>query len=254
LRVLHLRSFIDDPTRLLRLARYASRLGFDVEPMTWELAQTAVAEGVLTTISGARLGAELRLLAREPDSVAALRALSELELDRAIQPHFRLDDPGLARAALALLPTDGRPELLVLAVAARRVPAGELGPWLDALAFERGPRDTISSVASRAQEVAAALGDAASDSDVAAVLSGAAPELAALAGALGPAAKAVRWLERLRHVRLEIDGADLLAAGVVEGPQIGRALDAALAAKLDGRAPDRAAELAEALRAAATTR
>jgi tRNA nucleotidyltransferase (CCA-adding enzyme) len=34
LRVLHESSFDDDPTRLLRLARYAVRLGFDVEPQT----------------------------------------------------------------------------------------------------------------------------------------------------------------------------------------------------------------------------
>src|SRR3954447_21184458 len=38
LRVLHARSFEDDPTRLLRLARYVSRLGFDVEPETAVLA------------------------------------------------------------------------------------------------------------------------------------------------------------------------------------------------------------------------
>ena len=32
LRVLHDRSFVDDPTRLVRMARYAGRLGFPVEP------------------------------------------------------------------------------------------------------------------------------------------------------------------------------------------------------------------------------
>ena len=70
-------------------------------------------------------------------------------------------------------------------------------------------------------------------------MAGAAPELVAIAGALGPAEQAREWLERLRHVRLEIDGRDLLAAGVPEGPAIGAGLRAALAAKLDG-APQRA--------------
>ena len=42
LRVLHDASFIDDPTRLLRLARYAGRLGFTVEPHTRELARAAI--------------------------------------------------------------------------------------------------------------------------------------------------------------------------------------------------------------------
>jgi len=69
----------------------------------------------------------------------------------------------------------------------------------------------------------------------------------ALAGALGAEPQAREWLDQLRHVRLEIDGRDLLAAGVPEGPAIGRGLRAALAAKLDRRVSGRAQELAEAL-------
>ncbi len=76
------------------------------------------------------------------------------------------------------------------------------------------------------------------------------PELVALAGALGPAQQARRWLGELRHVRLEIDGSDLLAAGVPQGPAVGRGLRAALAAKLDGHAVGRDAELAVAVAAA----
>src|SRR4051794_24968637 len=56
LRVLHPESFLDDPTRLLRLARYRGRLGFAVEPGTAELARAAVDRGALRTVSGARIG------------------------------------------------------------------------------------------------------------------------------------------------------------------------------------------------------
>jgi tRNA nucleotidyltransferase (CCA-adding enzyme) len=52
---------------------------------------------------------------------------------------------------------------------------------------------------------------------------------------------------------LEIDGRDLLAAGVPEGPAIGRGLRGALAAKLDGCAEGREAELAAALEASRAT-
>jgi tRNA nucleotidyltransferase (CCA-adding enzyme) len=65
----------------------------------------------------------------------------------------------------------------------------------------------------------------------------------ALAGALGAAEPARRWLDELRHVRLEIAGRDLMAAGIPEGPAVGRALAAALAAKLDGAAHGRDEEL-----------
>jgi tRNA nucleotidyltransferase (CCA-adding enzyme) len=52
LRVLHERSFEDDPTRLLRLARYAARLGFEPDPATGALAAAATVD----TVSGGRLG------------------------------------------------------------------------------------------------------------------------------------------------------------------------------------------------------
>ncbi len=80
LRVLHDRSFRDDPTRLWRLARYRARLGFAIEPHTRELARAAVDAGALATVSPARIGNELRLALTEPDPAAALQAAAELGL------------------------------------------------------------------------------------------------------------------------------------------------------------------------------
>jgi tRNA nucleotidyltransferase (CCA-adding enzyme) len=250
LRVLHDGSFIDDPTRLLRMARYAGRLRFEVEPQTRALADAAIAAGALTTVSGSRRGAELRLIAREDDPVAALLAVRALGLDRALHPGFGLEDEALARRALALLPADGRPDRLAVALAARGVPAGELPGLLDGLAFEAEDREAIVAAATRADDLAGALSAAQTPSAIAAAAAGAPPELVALAGALGPDRQAREWFERLRHVRLSIDGADLLAAGVPQGPAIGRGLRAALAAKLDGGVHDREQELSEALSAA----
>jgi tRNA nucleotidyltransferase (CCA-adding enzyme) len=254
LRVLHDRSFIDDPTRLLRLVRYATRLRFEIEPHTRALADDAISAGALRTVSGPRIGAELRLLAREPDPVSALGGLRELGLDAAIDARLRLDDKQLAHRALALLPDDGRRDRLVLAVAARGMPAPELAALLDSLAFEAEDRDAIVLAATRAGEVASALGAASAPSEIAAAIGGAPAELVALAGALGAEPQAREWLDRLRHVRLQIDGRDLLAAGVPEGPAIGRGLRAALAAKLDRRASGREQELAEAVHAAGERR
>jgi hypothetical protein len=62
------------------------------------------------------------------------------------------------------------------------------------------------------------------------------------------------WLDRYvsewRLVRLEISGADLLDAGVPQGPAIGRGLAAALRAKLNGEVAGAAGELRIALDAA----
>ena len=249
LRVLHDRSFIDDPTRMLRLTRYASRLGFEIDPHTRELALDAVRGGALDTVSGPRIGAELRLAAREDDPLGALSALDDLRLDRALHPRFGIEDAELGRRALELLPKDGRRDRLALAVASRGIPADELADLLDRLGFEAADRDAIVATATRADAVAEALTAARRPSEIAAAAAGAVPELVALAGALGPADAAREWLGRLRDVRLEIDGHDLLEAGVPEGPAVGRGLAAALAAKLNGDVRGRDDELAVALEA-----
>lgn len=256
LRVLHPKSFLDDPTRLLRLTRYASRLGFEVEPATLGLAQAAVASGALQTVSGNRLGAELRLAAGEADPVAALAALGPLGIDAALAPGFGLSEPEPARRALELLPGDGDRAALVIAAAALGMESSDLDQMLARLAFSAPSRETIRAAALRSPELADALATASTGSAVAAAVGAAPAEAVALAGSLAAQRSATgeraarRWLDELRLVSLEIDGEDLLAAGVARGPAIGTGLRAALAAKLDGRARGREGELAEALRAA----
>lgn len=253
LRVLHDGSFSDDPTRLLRLALYRGRLGFSVEPHTLGLARTAIVDGALTTVSGARLGADLRRLAREDDPVQAFGALHELGIDAALTPGFGLQEPALANRALALLPDDGDRMTVVLAAAGVGMPAPELTALLTRLAFEAGQRDAIVAAAANAHALGEALEAADRPSQIAAAVDRAGLEAVALAGALQGESAARRWLQTLRFVELEIDGNQLLQAGVSPGPAIGMGLRAALSAKLDGRASGRDAELAEALRATGTT-
>jgi tRNA nucleotidyltransferase (CCA-adding enzyme) len=176
--------------------------------------------------------------------------VAELGIDRAINPRFGIADSERARRALALLPVDGRRDVLALALAAADVRGEELGLLLDELGFDAQTRDGIVAAVSGAQALAATLATARRPSEIAAAVGRGSAETVAFAGALGPEQQAREWLERLRQVRLEIDGDDLIAAGVPEGPAVGRGLRAALAAKLDGRASGRESELAEAVRAA----
>ncbi|HYH62075.1 MAG TPA: hypothetical protein VD766_09435, partial [Solirubrobacterales bacterium] len=72
LRVLHADSFRDDPTRALRAARYAARLGFEVEPVTLALLK----ETDLGTVSDDRVRAELRRIVAEETGPEALMLLA----------------------------------------------------------------------------------------------------------------------------------------------------------------------------------
>ncbi len=247
LRVLHDASFLDDPTRLLRLVRYATRLGFAVEPGTDALARAAVAAGALATVTPTRVGAELRLLLREPSALQALAWVAAWE-GGSLGIALSLD-AAVAEQALVLLPEDGRSDLLLLGSVVRSVPPERLASWLDELGFTARDRDTVVACA-RADGIEERLAAAVRPSEIAAAVRGAPPEAVALAGALGTEVAARAWLDDLRHVRLAIDGGDLLAAGIPQGEAVGRALVAALTARLDGHAPDRDAQLTAALAAA----
>jgi tRNA nucleotidyltransferase (CCA-adding enzyme) len=113
--------------------------------------------------------------------------------------------------------------------------------WLDDMDFVASERDTVAA-ASRFS-TGAPLRAARTPSEIARAARGAPLEAVALAGG----ENARRWIEDLRHVRLEITGADLLAAGVPQGPEVGERLRRALDRKLDGEIAGRDAELAAAL-------
>ena len=244
LAVLHDRSFEDDPTRLLRLARYAARLGFEIAPHTRVLAERAVKDGALDTISDTRIGNELRLLAAEPDPVSAFEMVSALELGWSI-------DGQLARAALAALPPDGRPARVVLAcVFAQQHRKAQLARELDHLGFTAPDRDAIAEAAAEAAALAERLAKITSRSEIGRTVGTAGIETVALASAQGSPSQSLLWLQVLRHLNLDISGEDLIQNGIPEGPQVGRALQAAKDALLDGLATDHNSQLTVALKAA----
>jgi len=236
LRVLHPGSFSDDPTRLWRVGRYAARLDFAVDPETRRLAAMADPR----TASGPRHGNEVRLALAESEPLAALAAARDLQ-PLLLPEGFSTQPPDLARALALLPPGEGDPRLVTLAAATGAVDLPTLLRWLDALAFTSVERDIVAAGSRPA--MLAPLRVATTPAQIARAARGAPVELVALAG--GEAAR--RWLEELRHVRLDITGHDLLQAGVPPGPEVGERLGRALDARLDGLAPGRAEQLAVAL-------
>ncbi len=215
LRVLHDGSFVDDPTRALRAARYAARYGFDLDPDTERLLR----EADLATVSSDRVDAELRKLAAEETARRGFELLDEW--------------------GLVPLP-DGAPELID---AVSALTAGEAWSRIAdrdeaVLAAARGRgRDAAGELAA-AEVTAPSQGvDLARGQDGVTL---------ALARALG-AEWLDRYVEEWRDIRLDIDGDDLMEAGIPEGPAIGRGLTAALRAKLDGEVASTEDELRVAL-------
>lgn len=217
LRVLHRSSFVDDPTRAIRAARYAARFGFELE------AETARLMGAteLSTVSADRREAELRRLAGEATAAAGFALLAEWGL-----VDLRKGGAELVAATVEVLEEERWAEICDRD---RAVLVAALGP----AGRERALAEARPSRPSEAVELAR----------------GADPIELVLARALG-----AEWLDSYlaewRNVSLEIDGEDLIRAGLPPGPAMGRGLEAALRMKLDGEVSGREAELAAALAAA----
>jgi tRNA nucleotidyltransferase (CCA-adding enzyme) len=218
LRVLHERSFVDDPTRALRAARYAARFGFELESETAKLLRDAD----LGTVSDDRIQNELRRTTAEDDPATVLRLI----LEWGVMPS--LDPAAPERVA----------EVTRLAAAP---------PWAGWADRELAVMLALVRAPPQIRELAAATPERPSEAvrfaepwDPAQLL---------VARALG-----AEWLDRYaaewRGVRLEITGEDLLASGVPEGPAVGHGLEAALSGKLDGELSGRDEELRIALAAA----
>jgi tRNA nucleotidyltransferase (CCA-adding enzyme) len=221
LRVLSSHSFEDDPTRALRAARYAARFGFVLEADTEALLRKAD----LGTVSADRREADLLRLAAEPNAALGLEMLADWGL-----VDLRPGGVELATRVAELL--DG-PPWQGLVARDRAMLAAALGP-------ERGERELAQARPERPSEGVQ-------------IARHREPVELLLARAQG-----AEWLDdyvaRWRLVKLEIDGGDLIEAGVPEGPAIGRGLADALRRKLDGEIDGRAEELEAALSAARADR
>lgn len=215
LRVLHEGSFMDDPTRALRAARYAARFGFELEPGTERLLRGAD----LSTVSEDRIDNELHRIAAEEDPAAALRRIA----DWGVMPSL---DP---------LAPDRVAEVAGLA---------DERPWSDWVDRELAVMLAIVRPLPQIRELASATPER--PSEAVRLASAWDPSQLLVARALG-----AEWLDRYaaewRHVKLEITGDDLVGAGVPQGPDIGRGLEAALSGKLDGEIAGREEELRIAL-------
>jgi tRNA nucleotidyltransferase (CCA-adding enzyme) len=224
LRVLHPGSFADDPTRALRAARYAARLGFALDPETERQLRAAD----LATVSEDRVVGELGKIAVEEHPSQALELVARwglLELGTA---------PKLAAALERLFATDAT--------------WAEFADRDTAILLAIAPAERAHELRRRAARLSHHVPPG-SPAEIHVLAHDHSPEVLAIARAAG-----TRWLDdyalRLRHVDLEITGYDLIEAGVPEGPAVGRGLNAALAAKLDGRVKDREGEIRVALGAA----
>jgi tRNA nucleotidyltransferase (CCA-adding enzyme) len=258
LRVLHPRSFHDDPTRALRAARLAPRLGFSLSRGSRGALRDALRDGAFGRVSGDRLRREVVKLFEDAalglDPPRALGLLAEWHVLGALEPGLEL-----VRKSVAPLRRLGRQ------VADPPWPRGRWRPWVSGLSLWLAPlppalrRRTLRRFAVRgavAEAVAGfpaardgwlralvrARGRGAADAVLGALDDDALHALLACADA-ALRRRILRWAREDRGRRPPIGGAELVEIGL-SGPAVGRALQRIRAAYLDGRVRSREEALA----------
>ena len=248
--VLHPLSFVEDPTRLFRAARYAARLGFTLDAWTTRAVGLALRLAPYAALSGQRLAAELALIVGDQRPDVALRQLGTAGVFRLLAPDHRFSDATAERlrrlpAALAWCRAHGVTPTAI-ETAAVVVLFGQPPPViraaLDRLVITGEPRARIERALARRVTPAAA-GTRASDR--------ARPwwgldDLEILVTWLGGGAarRDVEWfVETARTARPALAGDEVVAAGVAPGPRVAEALRALRDARLDRRVTDRDSEV-----------
>lgn len=271
--------FAEDRLRMLRAVRFATVLGFAVEPGTWAAVRRH-ADGI-HDVSGERIREELAKTLGHPDRARGVRLLWESGLAGHVLPEAatawegRGDAAGVLASAAAALPADTAWDAVLSVLLAGPGPAGGGDrPALSAaaaaraeacaevperLALTRTERQRLDFLLRRRWEL-----DFADQLDLAGRKRLFAqphfPDLAAVQPAterLAPtgrpdaAAALALWRslppEQIKPVPL-VNGRDLQALGVRPGPALGRILEAVYDAQLRGDVADRDAALAEARR------
>lgn len=91
IRVLHKKSFLDDPTRIIRGIRFVSRFNFSFEEYTFKLLKEAVSKKVFSKVSPVRIGNEMIKLLQEENPFRGLKILNQLCGLEFIHPDIKFD-------------------------------------------------------------------------------------------------------------------------------------------------------------------
>ncbi|MEE2703566.1 MAG: hypothetical protein VX614_06050 [Myxococcota bacterium] len=252
LRILHPQSFIDDPTRLLRASRYATRLGLRFEAETGRAFRGALREGALESVSGDRVSHELERTLAEERTGPAASSLDRLGLLGAVVRGWSLS-PAAKRALRRLDSARRTPPWSEMEASEVQTAAAFAALLLDApgklreralerLGFTGGRATRVVESIREAKRAVRWLDRERSPGAVDARL-GTLREPALLLGYLiaDPARARVlrRYAREWRHLPNPLGGAELRGIGL-QGPPVGKLLRAARRRALDGRHIDAA--------------
>ena len=235
-RILHEKSFIDDPTRIFRAIRLAQRLGFVIEPETATRMREAIEAGALDTVSRERLWRELFLAMDETDAPRILTALdAEGALEHILGARASGDLADRLARSQQQLDTNEELDRYVLFTGALLRGTDPDAARLEGSGFSQKRARTVLQIANDATRFQEALAEAKSDRQRFRLFRRAAPELLSVIAADRPGeVEHVARYHEYRNFKLPLRGNDLEVPG---GPHVAKALERTREAVFTGEIP-----------------
>ncbi|MCJ7516021.1 MAG: CCA tRNA nucleotidyltransferase [Dehalococcoidia bacterium] len=242
IRVLHIKSFIDDATRILRAIRYEQRLSFKLETETAKLLRRDMA--MLDTISGDRIRHEMELILKEDEPERALGRAEELGVLDQLHPALK-GNGRLSKIFSQARQLDVRVSLpiLYLCLLVHNLNAKENENFIVHLNFPRNSAEAMRQTLQLKARLHKLTNPKLKPSEIYRLLysySATAIQANALASeSLIASQNLLLYLNKLRYVKPLLNGADLKKMGIPSGAKIGETLNILQAARLDGEVKTR---------------
>ena len=147
IRVLHARSFIDDPTRIFRAVRFEQRYNFKIEPKTFRLMRKSITARLLEKLSHFRLGREFILLLKEEKPLKAILRFNRLCGLKLIHPMIKLDKMAQVRLKS---PRPGDDWLVYFALLTRRLNEEQLEKLCRDFSLARKDKQRLKNLRTKA--------------------------------------------------------------------------------------------------------
>ena len=245
IRVLHPKSFVDDPTRIFRALRFAGKLGFRLEPATKSLALESIKNGFIEKLTPKRIRDQIILILKELERQKILKLmhqfgiLKHLELKLPEDKLFKKIDKNFFQ----------HPEFNIQNLELRiwfvyLLGIIELKNPSEFLAFTRNERQKIERTRTILTHLSK-LESAKKPSEVYKLLNHSGNEELLFICSAYPQLKSkiLKFLKVYKKVKLSISGKDLSKLGIPKGPLYKKLLSATLQAKLDGKLHSKHEEL-----------
>ncbi len=234
-RVLHDKSFVDDPTRIFRAVRLATRLGFTIEDATAELMRAAIKAGALGTVSRERIWRELFLAMDEEEAPAVLEQLCK---EGALEVLFGRRRNGELRARLDAIHAQiaQHPELDRYVLYTGVLLRGDASPVdFEGSGFSQKRARAVVEIANELPIVEESLTSAREEVDRFRIYRGISPEMLTVIGSERPEeVPHIRRYHEFESFKLPLRGTDLEVPG---GPHIAKALEQTRQAVFNGTIP-----------------